>query len=437
MRNVSTSRIAAVAALIVGVAAAGVILLGGGNDYVVKARMVDAGQLVKGGLVLVAGRPVGKVTDIRLTQDNQAELVMTITDDNARPLHRGTVAQIRLVGLSGVTNRYVDLQPGPESGAEIEDGGVLQQAETRPVVDLDTVLDALDEKTRNKLKSIIQDGDKIFQGTAPDANRATQYLNPAVAQGRALFEELAYDTAAIGKLVTTGATVASVLANRREDVGSGITATAQTLRAIANERASLQDALTRAPSVLRQGRATLATTRTTLAEFRPTLRALRPAAKPLADLLRDLPPVSRQARPVLDDLVELLPAVQKVLDGAPALAKVALPAVTSATSSVRSAASIFTGIRPYAPDLVTGLFNGLGGYSTTNYDANGHFARIGFSGGGPALAGVLNAGGAVNSPGVRTGVTARCPGAAADPAPDGSNPYIPDPSICDPSENRP
>ncbi len=437
MRHVSTPRAAAVAALVVGLAAAAAILLGGGGDYVVKARMVDAGQLVKGGLVMVAGQPVGKVTDIRLTQDNQAELVMTITDDNARPLHRGTVAQVRLVGLSGVTNRYVDLLPGPSDAPEIEDGGVLQQSETRPVVDLDTVLDALDEKTRTKLQRIIKDGDKIFQGTAPDANRATEYLNPAVAQGRALAEELAYDTAAVGKLISTGATVAGVLASRQGDVGSGITSTARTLRAIADERTSLQDALTRAPGVLRQARSTLATTRRTLAEFRPTLRSLRPAAAPLADLLRDLPSTSRQARPVLDDLVDLLPALRTVLRDAPALAEVALPAVTSATSSVRSAASIFTGIRPYAPDLVTGLFNGLGGYATTNYDANGHFARIGFSGGGPAGTGLLNLGGLANTPGVRTGVTARCPGAAGDPAPDGSNPYVPDPSICDPSENRP
>ncbi|MTD44391.1 MCE family protein [Conexibacter sp. W3-3-2] len=438
MRGLPTQRIAAVAALVIALAVAAVVLLGGSGDYVVKARFVDAGQLVKGNLVQVAGRPVGKVTDIDLTDDNQAELTLTLTDDGVKPLHRGTVAQIRLVGLSGVANRYLELAPGPSSGEAIPDGGVLSQDETRPVVDLDTLLNALDAKTRGKLQNIIKDGSEIFEGTAAgDANRATQYLNPAVGQGRALAEELAFDTAAVGRLVTTGAAVTKVLANRRDDVGAGITTTARALRSIADERGALQDALTRAPAVLRQARRTFATTDRTLRQVRPALRDLRPAAAPLADVLRELPGTARQARPVLDDLTALLPSLRTVLRAAPALASVAVPAVDSTTTAVRGAAPIFTGLRPYTPDLVLGLFNGLGGQAATSYDANGHFARIGFATGGPTLTGLLSPGPGMGAPGVRSGVTARCPGAAADAAPDGSSPYVPDESICDPRSTRP
>ncbi len=38
--------------------------------------------------------------------------------------------------------------------------------------------------------------------------------------------------------------------------------------------------------------------------------------------------------------------------------------------------------------------------------------------------------------GYRTGLVARCPGAAAEPAPDGSNPWVPDPTLCDPAHSR-
>ena len=76
MRGVPTARIAAVAALVLGLALVAVVTLGGGSEYVIKARFVDAGQLVKGNLVQVAGEPVGKVTDIQLTSDNQAELTL-------------------------------------------------------------------------------------------------------------------------------------------------------------------------------------------------------------------------------------------------------------------------------------------------------------------------------------------------------------------------
>ena len=439
MTRESAPRIAAVAALVVGLALLAIFALGGGDTYTINARFVDAGQVVKGGLVQLAGRPVGKVDDIRLTGDNQAELVLEITDDNAIPLRRGTVATIRTVGLSGVTNRYVSLIPGPESGQEIEDGGVLQQAETRPIVDLDTLLNTLDEPTRNKLQGIVKDADQIFEGeAAKDANTAFGYLNPAVAQGRLLAQELASDTAAVGRLVTTGAVVARTLASRQDDVGAGITSTATTLRALADERVALQDVLARAPATLRQARGTLRTTRTTLAELRPRLAELRPSAKPTADLLRALPPASRQARPVLADLNALLPSLKTALDGLPGLRDVALPAVRSAASAITQGQPVFTGLRPYAPDVVIGLTQGLGGRAAANYDANGHFARIQFATGGAVTSGLLSVLPQVNAQGgYRTGITARCPGGAAEPAADGSNPYRPDPSTCNPAHDRP
>lgn len=439
MTRESAPRIAAVAALVAGLALLAILALGGGDTYRIKARFVDAGQVVKGGLVQVAGRPVGKVDDIRLTGDNQAELVLRITDDNAIPLRRGTVATIRTVGLSGVTNRYVSLIPGPGSGREIEDGGVLEQAETRPIVDLDTLLNALDQPTRDKLQGIVKDADQIFEGdAATDANKAFGYLNPAVAQGRLLAQELAADTAAVGRLVTTGAVLARTLASRQDDVGAGITSTATALRALADERVALQDVLARAPATLRRARGTLRTTRTTLAELRPRLAELRPSAKPTADLLRALPPASRQARPVLGDLNALLPSLKTALDALPGLRDVALPAVGSAASAITEGQPVFTGLRPYAPDVVIGLTQGLGGRAAANYDANGHFARIQFATAGAVTSGLLSVLPQVNQQGgYRTGITARCPGGAAEPAADASNPYRPDPSICDPAHDRP
>jgi len=438
VRNIELPRAAAIAALVVALAAIAILTLGGSDAYVVKARFVDAGQVVKGGLVQLSGRPVGKISDIRLTDGNEAELVLNITEDEAKPLHRGTIATIRTVGLSGVTNRYVELTPGPDSGAEIEDGGVLRQPETRPIVDLDTLLNTLDEPTRNKLRGIIKDGDKIFDGTADDANRAFGYLNPAVAQGGALAEELATDTAAFGRLITTGAVVAKTLASRQGDVSSGITSTATTLRALADERSALESVLGRAPGTLRKASGTLRSTRAALEEFRPRLRELRPVAGPAADLLRKLGPVSRQARPVVADVNDLLPALRKALVGLPGLRDVAVPAVKSATSAVNQSLPVFRGLRPYGPDVVLGL-TGLGGRASMNFDANGHFARIAFVGfGGAGTTGLLSPlPGLDLQGGTRSAVTARCPGGAAESAADGSNPYVPEASICNRDHDRP
>jgi len=59
------TRIVAIAGLVVAVALVAVLLLGGGSSYQVTARFPEAGQMVKGGLVEVGGRPVGKIKDIK------------------------------------------------------------------------------------------------------------------------------------------------------------------------------------------------------------------------------------------------------------------------------------------------------------------------------------------------------------------------------------
>ena len=66
-------RLAALAALVVAVVAVGVLLLGGGSGYEVKAVFNNASQIVTGDQVQVAGNSVGQVTNIQLTPSGQAE----------------------------------------------------------------------------------------------------------------------------------------------------------------------------------------------------------------------------------------------------------------------------------------------------------------------------------------------------------------------------
>ncbi|MCW2997649.1 MAG: hypothetical protein JWN65_1198, partial [Solirubrobacterales bacterium] len=269
----------------------------GGSTHTLNLRFIDAGQLVKGDLVEVAGRSVGSVDEITLTDDNQANVKVKIKGDDFWPLRSGTVAGIRAAGLSGVANRYVEVTPGPASGTPIADGGVIHTTRTRPIVDLDQVLTALDAPTRRRLQRLIKNGSTIFDGNAQDANDALTYLNPAVAQSHALLSELDRDTAAVGRLVSTSAAVSATLAGRRTDLQGSITNTARTLEAIAAQRTALQDALSRAPAFLREAGRTLENSSQTFRSVKPVLRELRPAAAPLAAVLRQLPGVGRAARP--------------------------------------------------------------------------------------------------------------------------------------------
>ena len=64
-------------------------------------------------------------------------MTLNINADGYFPLRRGTRAIIRPTSLSGVANRYVDLQLGGADGADIPDGGRLPTENTVAAVDLE------------------------------------------------------------------------------------------------------------------------------------------------------------------------------------------------------------------------------------------------------------------------------------------------------------
>jgi phospholipid/cholesterol/gamma-HCH transport system substrate-binding protein len=410
-----------------------VVLLLSGSSYEIRAQFPDAGQLVNGNVVQVAGRKVGSVTDISLNDSNQAEIKLKITDGEFEPLHEGTRATIRAIGLSGIANRYVELRPGPSSAPELRDGAVLKVTETRPYVELDAILNALDPKSRRNLQSLIQSGAETFHGTTKDANRSFHYASPAFSQLRALGDQIVADQGALETLISGSERVVSALASRQGALDRGIGSTAATLRAVASEQADFEDALARSPDVISRAKRTLADLHEAMAEIRPTLQAAQPGARPLARVIRNLAPAVRHGRPVVADLRALLPSLRQAMLKLPALTNVAVPALDSAVRTTIGLQPISEGLRPYTPDLIAGL-GGFGGYSSGYYDANGHFTRIGALLGQDSLAGLaslvppgLNVGDLV---GYRTGLNERCPGGAVEPAADNSNPWIPDPSLC-------
>ena len=157
-----------------------VVVLAGGSDYTVHARFVSASQIVKGNEVKVSGVAVGSVTDVALTDDGHAEITLSIDADGYHPLRRGTRAIIREASLSGVANRYVDLQLGGARGADIPDGGRLDTDSTEAAVDLDQIFDTFDPKTRAATSNSVRFLRDFQAGSEDEANAALRYLNPAL-----------------------------------------------------------------------------------------------------------------------------------------------------------------------------------------------------------------------------------------------------------------
>jgi phospholipid/cholesterol/gamma-HCH transport system substrate-binding protein len=446
------ARIAAAVGVGIAIVAVVIVLLSGSASYVVHADFTDAGQLVSGDLVTIAGHQVGSVGSISITDNGLADVELDISDRAITPIRSGTVAAIGQLSLTGVANRFVGLTLGP--GRSIGSGGTLPVGQTRGIVDLDVLLDALTPRVRSSLQTILKTGAYLVSKPTPgQLNQAIQYFNPALSQLTNLGAEIVSDKYALDKLVSSSAEVAGALASRDSELGGAVSSTASWLRVVAGERVALEDSIARAPAVLEQGTGVLADVNYTLGVLDPVLKDLQPVAPKLGTFLRAVVPAAKNAIPTVQGVQSLVPGARKALLALPPVVKVAVPAVESLTKALKPLTPILSGLRPYIPDVVGGFFNGVGGANAGNYDANGHYlkALAVISGTGNALTGLLNTlgnllGGLTGSlTGLGNGrshLLQACPGGGAPAAPDGSNAWTtPDTlsaagSICNPADDQ-
>ncbi len=418
-------------------------VLTGGSAYAIHARFLDAGQLVKGGLVEVAGREVGTVSHLGVSANGEADVELAIVDRSVVPLHRGTRAIIRAVGQASVSNRFIELVPGPETAPALANGAVLPTTQTSGIVDLDTILDSLNQSARTNLQRLFANSAAVFAGSGTSYfNQALGQLDPAFGALNSLSGQLADDKTELASLIRTSALAASAIASRRPDLQAAVQNTAQTLRELAQQRTALADALGRAPAMLHEATGTLRDLSTSATALRPALREIPPVAGPLSTLLSRLTPTLQATRPVVAQLRGELPGLQSALTGYVKLTPRANKALASTASALKPAMPILAGVRVYGPDLILGIFQGLTAIAVGAYDGDGHYVRDEFMAQPQTVIGPLAK--ELSSfpliPGlsaVRTGLMDRCPGAGAPPAPDGSNPWDPIPSLCNPAQNVP
>jgi phospholipid/cholesterol/gamma-HCH transport system substrate-binding protein len=425
MRSVSrVGRVAALGAVIAAVVLVVLVVFGpGGGGYEVTARFVNAGQIVKGNPVQTAGAPIGKVKGIKITDDGQAEIKMSIDDDHA-PLRQGTRATIKQFSQSGIANRYVDLSLPPNGRDTIDDGGQIGADKTRTAVELDQLFNTLDPKTRKSLQDFFKGNARQFRGAGQEANEAFEYLNPALATSSRLFNELTRDRPVLERFLVDSSRLVTALAERRDDLAGVIGNLNDTTRALGNQKSALADSIQQLPPFMRRANTTFVNLRAALDDVDPLVEAAKPVAVRLDPFLDKARLFAADAKPTVRDLRAAVRRPGKdndlinYIDSVPPLADIAVEskdrngkvragAFPQSVNAFRSAAPIISEARPYTTDFMGWLDD----FSTTGggFDALGGYARA-FIGFGETLTGPAKA-----------KQFKRCPGSAEEAASDGSN----------------
>jgi len=446
-RRFTRARIATIAALAAVVIALAVILFGGNGNHHYTLLFQNAGQLVPDNQVLIGGQPVGSVESIDLTEDNLAQVDVSVEQE----LHEGSTAVIRATSLSGVANHYVSISPGPNSNPALDDDATLGLDATTTTVDLDQLFNTFPRSVRRGLSNFIQGNAASFRGRAKDANQAYKYFGPALNRFNAFLGELNADQNLLERFLVSSSKLSTAASERSTELSGAISNASTAFEAIASQNEAFSQTLHLLPPVFRQSNTTFVNLRAALDDIEPLFEAVKPATKDLAPFLAELQPVLAKTVPVFknlrltmrrpgkgndtEELFAILPTVQRL----------AAKTFPHAEEGIGAFQPNLNFARAYTPDI----FNGFGklGQISAYYDGNGHYARVQV-----ADLNIFRYASGNLEPippsqqyeafGDSADVRRPCPGAATQSAPDGSNPFVEPPfagagvtsSECNPSD---
>ena len=445
-------RVAAIGAVVLAIVIVAVLMFRGGGGFTLTAEFLNAAQLVKGNQVMIGGTPVGSVKDIKITDNGQAEVKLSVKSDYD-DIPAETQAVIRQASQSGIANRYVELQlPSTEkrSGKKIEDGGRIPVTKTTTTVELDELFNTLDPDTRDAVSKFFRNSADMFRGKEEQQREVYKYLNPALSTSSRLFNELNRDSPLLADFLQDSEKLVTALAEKRDDLSALVGNANRTFRALGAEREALGEAINRFPDFMRTSNTVFVNLRAALDDVDPLVDASKPVARQLQPFLAELRPLARDAKPTIRDLSNTL--LQRGPDNDllnlqntfPALASAALDtkerkpdfgtgptsvgevrgAFPETVEALNDAAPIIGFGRPYTPELI-GWFDD---FSTSGpFDAQGGFSRAqvvfniqNLTQAVPELIDIADRD-QVFGDLAKTGQFRRCPGGAEEPAGDGSN----------------
>jgi len=276
----------------------------GDGDYRVDAIFLNAGFLIPGQDVKIAGAKVGSVEDVTLTADRKARISMRV-DPRFAPFRADADCTVQPQSLIG--EKFVQCTPGtPAAGPLRTPAGsavpTVPLSGTRSPVDLDLVLATFRQPTTTRAALLLSALGGGLAGRAGDLDAAIRQADPAFKETERLLTLVNRERRTIRSLISEADTVVGEVADRREDVADFVSGAAAATAPTARRRAELRATLRELPTFLAQARPALRELRRLGEDGAPVVSELTAAAPSATRLVTALAPFADAARPALQEL---------------------------------------------------------------------------------------------------------------------------------------
>jgi ABC-type transporter Mla subunit MlaD len=383
-------RLVALLALMIVFAALAVVVVTGDDDgggYKVRAIFENAGFVIPGEDVKVAGVKIGKIDSLDVTEDNKAAVVLDITDPGYQDFRNDAECTVRPQGLIGERFVECELTQARPAGTEpppkldkIQDGPgkgqyLLPVENTSKAVDLDLINNIMREPVRQRLSIILDDLGVGVAGRGEDLKDVIRRADPALKEVDKVLRILASQNRTLSRLAVDSDTILEPLARERRHVSGAIDNSSAVARATAEQRVALAADIERLPRFLAELTPTMAQLGALTDQMTPVVTDVGAVAPDVNRMIEELGPLSKAGIPALESLGE---AADR---GTPAV-KAALPVATDLKQLSAVAKPVGANLRKLLVSLQnTGgieramdyVFFQVGGVN--GFDSFGHYLR--------------------------------------------------------------
>ncbi len=291
------------------------------QGYRVTVPFAEATQLSTEADVRISGVTVGRVKTIEPDKATGRSLVVIELQSRYAPLPADARAILRQKTLLGET--YVELSPGTSGDEILADGGVLEESQVSPTVQLDEIYRTFDPETRAAFQTWMQEQAKAIGPHGRDLNDALGNLGPFAEDAAELVDILNRQEGAVQSLVSNTGVVFEALTERGTQLRSLIENSNRVFAATAARDEELKQAFLALPTFERESAQTLErlaefseTTNPLVTQLRPAARELSPTLQDLGALAPDLEALFRELGPLIDASRTGFPAAERVLEDA-------------------------------------------------------------------------------------------------------------------------